>query len=70
MTFQDIETFYSNHESTMIVVAAWLTREIKVIYGWIKISVWPRLVSIYPYCKTNGGVFGIIRTFFVGEQKS
>lgn len=29
--------------------------------------IWPRLVGMYPYCRDNGGVAGILRNFFKGK---
>jgi hypothetical protein len=31
---------------------------------------WPRLVAIYPYCRDNGGAFGIVRDFFHGKAEA
>jgi hypothetical protein len=32
--------------------------------------IWERLKHAYPYAKDNGGVWGIVKTFFVGQPKS
>lgn len=28
---------------------------------------WPRLVAIFPYCRDNGGVIGIVKQFLNGR---
>jgi cytochrome c oxidase subunit IV len=28
---------------------------------------WPRVVAIYPYCRDNGGVIGIVHEFLHGK---
>jgi len=70
MNEQQLVSNIEAHKAAASVILAWLVRETPVIYGWLTNNIWPKLVSIYPYCKTNGGVCGIIRTFFVGERKS
>jgi hypothetical protein len=52
-------TWLRSHEAFCVTAAAWATREAHV---W-----WPRIVQIYPYCRDNGGVFGIIGKFFKGQ---
>jgi len=31
---------------------------------------WPRIIAIFPYCRDNGGVFGLINQFLKGKPGS
>jgi hypothetical protein len=55
------------HKAAATVVGMWIVRETPVFATWIKGTVWPALVAIYPYCRDNGGVRGIISNFIVGK---
>ena len=54
-----LQEFLITHQAAVTLAAAWLTREAHV---W-----WPRLVSIYPYCRDNGGIIGIAKNFLSGK---
>lgn len=53
----NIETFISNHSEALAVAG-----------GWMVHVFWPDIKSAYPYLRDNGGVFGVIKTFFKGQK--
>lgn len=63
------------HKGMATAFGLWFMREIPVLYRWIvgtvwpwlATKVWPAIVSVYPYCIINGGVFGVVRSFFIGK---
>ena len=66
---QSILQFIETHKSTDVALSAWITREVPLVWGWIKTSAWPRLVAIYPYVRDNGGIFGVAKNFLVGKPQ-
>jgi hypothetical protein len=63
----DAINFATSHKAALEVAGLWLMREVPVAWGWVKSSLWPRLVSVYPYLRDNGGAIGVVKTFFVGK---
>jgi hypothetical protein len=57
----ELVTVVESHKAAFAIAGAWLVHAAHL--------VWPRLVSIYPYVRENGGVFGIAREFFVGKPQ-
>ena len=53
--------YLQSHPGMVSLAAAWAVREAHL---W-----WPRLVSIYPYCRDNGGMVGIVRQLMFGSPK-
>lgn len=58
----ELSTFIQEHKAAATVGAMWLTREAHVI--------WPALVSIFPYCRDNGGAIGIAKQFLLGKAEA
>lgn len=58
----DISQFVATHESTMMVMAAWASRE------WHQL--WPTLKNAFPYIRENGGVWGLFKEFWVGKENA
>lgn len=58
----DISTFISTHESTMVVLSAWLSKEWHV--------AWPAIKSSFPYVRDNGGLWGLFLEFVVGKKNA
>ncbi len=69
MTEQILQQDIEAHKAAVSVLGIWAMRELPVLYNWIKISLIPLIVKIYPYCIEHGGVFTIIKSFFVGKQQ-
>jgi hypothetical protein len=55
------------HKGMFAIAFCWLVRELPIIWRWIKGTLWPALVAIFPYCSENGGVLGIVQSFIVGK---
>lgn len=53
-----IAKFISEHQGTFTVIAMWIGKEIH--------AIWPQIVAAFPYCRANGGVYGIAKEFLVG----
>lgn len=54
------------HKAATEVAALWVVKEVTT-YAPI---VWKKLVNMYPYCRDNGGVFGIVKSFFEGSKSA
>lgn len=44
--------------------------EILIGVGWFVHVFWPKIVSVYPWLKNNGGVLGVIKTFVLGDREA
>lgn len=54
--------FFQTHEAALAVATAWASRE------WQQL--WPQIKLAFPYCRDNGGVFGLIWQFFFGRKEA
>lgn len=63
MNEQQIVTDVEQHKGIVMVVVAWIA------HSQIIPKAWNKCVAIYPYCRDNGGVWGIVCTFFVGKKQ-
>lgn len=70
MTLEPLIQDAEAHKGMASVMFMWFMRELPVFNRWIKGTLWPALVAIYPYCRDNGGVGGIIKSFFAGKPKT
>lgn len=57
-----IFNFLADHKVALSIASAWAVREAH--------NAWPVLKTAWPFCRANGGVFGVAWTFCFGQKQS